>query len=137
MRITDKSQLIYGMGIFTVCGFGACGPLHHCSISEQEFLSFQPKKPTIISIKRIVYYRLLKTGKWETDKGGTGLWTKSDVSMKDAGIIPNTYNNHRTFDNLAEAKKYAEYFYGFFTSTKPLTSDADNDYDRAMKPLRK
>lgn len=41
------------------------------------------------------------------DELGSGVFTRP-WSLKDAGVIPNTYNFHSTFTSLKAAKRYAE-----------------------------
>jgi hypothetical protein len=41
------------------------------------------------------------------DELGSGVFTRP-WSLKDAGIIPNSYNFHSTFTSLKSAKRYAE-----------------------------
>lgn len=36
-----------------------------------------------------------------------GLWSNKGWSLRDAGIVDNTYNSHQTFATEAEAREYA------------------------------
>ncbi len=139
MRITDPLQLSAGMEIYTVCSFGGCGHNHHCALDKFEILTVPVNSKnagkTFIKLLGLDSLRLAIGGKWEQGslyKAGKTI----ESSMKDMGIIQNTYNEHQTFDSLIEAGNYAQSYFNLpTTGTTPDTQRSSDvcDYDRAMK----
>lgn len=68
------------------------------------------------------------TNNWEHTKSYNTGHTKQK-SMQDMGIISNNYNNHQTFNSLADAKQYICNF------NQVNFTEPSSNYDRAMGVL--
>ena len=70
---------------------------------------------------------------YEHPRYNLGSYYSTKMSLRDMGIIPNTYNNHQTFDDLESAKQYLRVFYDMNNIHRRWGSHSA--YDRAMGVL--
>lgn len=144
MQITDPSQLSVGQEIFCVHAFSDDTKINNTTIHKYILRSYTTtaKKFACMevedtNIKAGVDYLKLNynTETWKPESHySPGV---QERSLQDAGIIPNTYNAHRTYDNLWEAQQYIDTMYGITATTAdPADGLKSNligtDYDRAM-----
>ena len=128
-------DLKVGMIIYNVHAFQDDRKLKNTWIENHEVLKF----PVTVSHGNDNFFDLkcgnvsiranFDTTKWEQTK----LHSPGHIhqkSMQDMGIISNNYNNHQTFDSLAEAKQYICNF-----NQVNFTEPGSSNYDRAMGVL--
>ena len=145
MQITDPSQLSVGQELFCVHAFSDDTKLNNTTIEKYTLRSYTTtaKKFACMEVEDakiaagIDYLKLNYTTEvWEPQKYHFHQ-SVQERSMQDAGIVPNTYNAHRTYDNLWEAQQYIDTMYGISATTADpaaglKTPALGTDYDRAM-----
>ena len=145
MRISDPSQLVVGDIIYII--------RNRTSLTAHEVLahSIYPSPGNAALGKKwmdlkqcLIHDSITALTATHLKMRSDGMWDyKYDefyedriesLSMQDAGIIPNTYNDHQTFTSLAEAKLYGEGKLDITEIEEAPTAVVDPcDYDRAMK----
>ena len=132
MKIT-LGNLKVGMKIFHVHAFSDDRKILNTWIDEYEVVKFPI---TVTTSKEFI--RLKLSQMYTKADFGTMTWERrkysspgeTEKAMQDMGIIPNNYNQHQTFDSLAEAKHYICNF-NQVNFKEPVATN----YDRAMGVL--
>ncbi len=133
MRIIDPSQLSVDMIIYNVHAFARGDKAPMTAIHKFKVIKFPITTDNGMQdfIKVTPFQEYLKVNfkdnTWDVRKHSL-LPQYETKSMQDMGIIPNKYNQHQTFDNMRDAKRYV-------CSVLNLNITARGAYDRAMKVL--
>jgi len=149
MQITDPSELFVGQIIYIVMAFEDSTKINNTTIEKYKVLSYTTttKKFACVEVEDTKFDDGVDYLKLDCDNEEWGghmhrfHQAVRETSMLDFGIIPNTYNNHRTYDSLWEAQQYIDTMYGINATTADpavglKSQPLGTDYDRAMGVVR-
>lgn len=133
MRITDPKQLSDGMIIWVTCAFVNKESITRVTKFEVVKARIDPPdgQKHWCRIRHLgeTYKFNHDTNDFEVDTDAGVLdGHADDRSMRDMGIVYNTYNKHQTFDDVDDAKNYVFDLFGVRRSQAALYAD----FDRAM-----